>query len=66
MKRVIRETHVVAEPQAWCDACHVRVAPYEDFVTHNNHKFHRQCFAKSDVKTASATALVDSFDAAMA
>jgi hypothetical protein len=36
----------------WCEDCRVRIAPYEDFVTHNQGKLHRQCFKKAERRAA--------------
>jgi len=58
MKQVTREDRVAEEPRPWCDECCVRVAPYEDFVTHRKRKFHRHCFLKLQGRTSNTRALV--------
>jgi hypothetical protein len=57
MKQVTRDDRVAEEPHAWCDECCVRVAPYEDFVTHRKRKFHRLCFLKLQERTSNTQAL---------
>jgi hypothetical protein len=57
MKQLTRDDRVAEEPQAWCDECCVRVAPYEDFVTHKNRKFHRLCFLKLEGRSSRTRAL---------
>lgn len=43
-----KPSRAAQQPQIWCEDCCVRIAPYEDFVTHKNRKLHQQCFQKSE------------------
>jgi len=45
-----RQSRSAGELPAWCDDCHLRIAPYEDFVTRDRKTFHRRCFRKSEVR----------------
>lgn len=42
-----QKNRAAVQPQTWCEDCRVRIAPYEDFVTHNKRMLHRQCFQKA-------------------
>jgi hypothetical protein len=60
MKQITRDERVAVQPHAWCDECCVRIAPYEDFVTHQKRKLHRLCFLKLEGKASRTRALVGS------
>ena len=37
----------------WCDACRVRIAPYEAVVAKETQRFHQHCFRKTEVTESS-------------
>jgi hypothetical protein len=49
------QTRAAAQPQMWCEDCCVRIAPYEDFVTHKKRNLHRECFQKAQLRPPTQT-----------
>ena len=61
-----QKTRATEQPQMWCDDCCVRIAPYEDFVTHNKRTLHRHCVEKAKRRAAAPILATTDLDAAMA
>lgn len=64
--KLAKQIRAAAQPQMWCENCCVRIAPYEDFVTHKKRNLHRQCFQKAKLRAATPTLAGTELDALLA
>lgn len=50
MKKTVKKKEpakaVAPDPRIWCDHCHIRIAPTEERIERDAHRFHLRCRPK--------------------